>query len=103
MLAAVPEGTHWKALRRHNGYILRLAMAMEALASGKPEKAMERYLQMRKFICSTEPEFQPWLDVYRILEVTQKYTGFYIPGETQVNAGFHSKEAKQKYTDSHIN
>lgn len=103
VLTAVPEGAHWKALRRHNGYILRLAGAMEALASGKSEAAMERYLQMRRFICSTEPEFQPWLDVYRILEVTQKYTGFYIKGETQTNSGFHSKEVKQKYTDSHIN
>ena len=103
VLTSVPEGGHWKVLRRHNGYILRLAGAMEALASGKPEKAMERYFQMRKFICSTEPEYQNWLDVYRVLEVTQKYTGFYIPGETQTNAGFHSKEVTQKYTDLHIN
>ena len=103
VLTAVPDGIHWKALRRHNGYILRLAMAMEALASGKTEQARDRYLQMRRFICSTEPEFQSWLDVYRILEVTQKYTGFYIEGVTKINTGFHSKEVTQKYTDFHIN
>ena len=78
VLTAVPEGAHWKALRHHNGYILRLAMAMGALASGKQEDSTRRYLNMREFICNTEPEFQSWLDVYRILEVTQKYTGFYI-------------------------
>lgn len=78
VLTAVPEGAHWKALRHHNGYILRLAMAMGALASGKQEDSIRRYLNMREFICKTEPEFQSWLDVYRILEVTQKYTGFHI-------------------------
>ena len=103
VLTAVPDSPHWKALRRHNGYILRLAMAMKALASGQEEERMRRYLNMREFICRTEPEFQSWLDVYRILEVTQKYTGFYIEGITKTNAGFHSKEVKQKYTDSHIN
>ena len=103
VLTAVPEGAHWKALRRHNGYILRLAMAMKALASGQKADSQSRYRNMREFICRTEPEFQPWLDVYRVLEVTQKYTGFYIEGETELNAGFHIKEVKQKYTDSHIN
>lgn len=103
VLTAVPSSPHWKALRRHNGYILRLAMAMKALASGQEEERTRRYLNMREFICRTEPEFQSWLDVYRILEVTQKYTGFYIEGITKTNAGFHSKEVKQKYTDSHIN
>ena len=78
VLQAVPNAPHWKALRRHNGYILRLSMAMAALASGKPEDSARRYEQMRQYICRTEPEFQSWLDVYRILEVTQKYTGFHI-------------------------
>ena len=78
VLTAVADGPHWKALRHHNGYILRLALAMRALASGKQEESTKRYLNMREFICKTEPEFQDWLDVYRILEVTQKYTGFHI-------------------------
>jgi hypothetical protein len=78
VLQTVPEGSHWRALRHHNGYVLRLALAMAALASGKSQEAVDRYLQMRKYICTTEPEYQPWLDVYRILEVTQKYTGFHI-------------------------
>ena len=78
VLQAVPNTLHWKALRRHNGYILRLSSAMEALASGKEEESARRYERMRHYICQTEPEFQSWLDVYRILEVTQKYTGFHI-------------------------
>lgn len=99
VLAAVPEGAHWKALRHHNGYILRLAGAMEALASGKTEEAMDRYLKMRQYICATEPEFQPWLDVYRILEVTQKYTGFRIKGSPRINSGFHIREVTQNDSD----
>ena len=77
-MQSVPDSLHWKALRRHNGYILRLALAMEALASGKQGDSTQLYQQMRQYICQTEPEFQSWLDVYRILEVTQKYTGFNI-------------------------
>lgn len=78
VLQTVPEGPHWKALRHHNGYILRLALAMKALASGREMDSKARYLAMREFICRMEPEYQPWLDVYRVLEVTQKYTGFHI-------------------------
>ena len=77
-LANVPDTAHWAALHRHNGYTLRLAQAMEALAAGKTEDAAMLYRQMREFICQTEPDFQFWLDVYRVLEVTQKYTGFHI-------------------------
>jgi len=77
-LQDVPDSPHWKALGHHNGYILRLAEALEALSSADERGSTDRYLQMRDYICSAEPEYQPWLDVYRILEVTQKYTGFYI-------------------------
>lgn len=77
-LAEAPAGPYWDALRHHNGYILRLASALKAMASGEIEESNSRYLQMREYICTGEPEYQPWLDVYRILEVTQKYTGFNI-------------------------
>ena len=72
------SGAHWEALRHHNEYILRLAGAMAELASGREEESNRRYLEMREYVCSTEPAFQRWLDVYRILEVTQKYTGFNV-------------------------
>lgn len=77
-LQNIPDTPHWNALRHHNEYILRLSLAMNALAAGKQEESMALYQQMRSFVCRTEPEFQNWLDVYRILEVTQKYTGFHI-------------------------
>lgn len=80
-LQTVPDGSHWGALRHHNGYILRLASAMEALASGHQEESSRLYEDMRRYICGKEPDFQPWLDVYRVLEVTQKYTGFHINEE----------------------
>ncbi len=78
ILQDAPDTPHWKALCRHNGYILRLALAMEALASGDQNEGSRLYEQMRHYICRTEPDFQFWLDVYRVLEVTQKYTGFHI-------------------------
>jgi hypothetical protein len=77
-LQNMPDTSHWQALEHHNGYILRLSQAMESLAAGKPELAASLYQQMRMYICQTEPDFQSWLDVYRVLEVTQKYTGFNI-------------------------
>ena len=75
-LASAPDSPHWNALRRHIGYVRRLALAMGALASGKLEESLKLYQQMREFICRTEPDFQGWLDVYRTLDVTWNYTGF---------------------------
>ena len=71
-----PDTPHWNALRHHNQYIRHLASAMEALASGDSREMTQRYQQLRQYICQTEPEFQSWLDVYRILEITKNHTGF---------------------------
>lgn len=75
-LRSMPDTPHWKALGRHNAYILRLSLAIRALASGEEKESGRLYERMRLYVCQSEPEFQPWLDVYRLLEVTQKYTGF---------------------------
>lgn len=75
LLENAAESIHWEVLRHHNEYILRLSAAMAELASGQEP---ESYLEMQDFVCRTEPDFQQWLDVYRILEVTQKYTGFSV-------------------------
>lgn len=77
-LAHSPSGGFWDVLRHHNGYILRLSKAMEAVASGREEESRRLYLEMREYICRAEPDYQPYLDVYRVLEVTQRYTGFHI-------------------------
>ena len=70
------SGLWWRVFRYHNEYILRLSRALEALALGQEEESEARYREFRDLICRAEPEFQPFLDVYRVLEVTQKYTGF---------------------------
>ena len=75
-LAAVPDTPHWRALRHHNGCIRRLAPAIAALAAGNREEALRLHRELREYLCRTEPEFQPWLDVFRILDVTWNYTGF---------------------------
>ena len=70
------SGLWWRVFRYHNESILRLSRALEAMALGQEEESRARYGEFRDFICRAEPEFQPFLDVYRVLEVTQKYTGF---------------------------
>lgn len=70
------DGFFWKLLSFHREYVQRLAGAMELLALGRQQEADERWSDFRRYICGREEEFQPYLDVYRVLEVTQKYTGF---------------------------
>lgn len=66
----------WKLLGYHRDYILALARAMEALAKGGLSQSRADWLALRELIGRNEPEYQPYLDVYRVLEVTSKYTGF---------------------------
>ncbi|MCM1150283.1 MAG: DUF4838 domain-containing protein [Butyricicoccus sp.] len=66
----------WDVLDYHREYVLRLSRALERLARGDEPGAAESWRDFRQFICEHEPDFQPWLDVYRVLEVTKKYTGF---------------------------
>ena len=65
----------WEALNCHRDYVLKLARAWRHLARGEDGRAAEDWLAFRQFICEKEPEFQPWLDVYRVLEVLENYTG----------------------------
>ena len=69
-------GGWWPEFHYHNRWIPLLAAALQAMAMGQEEESRKRYGQFRDCICQAEPEFQSQLDVYRILEVTQKYTGF---------------------------
>lgn len=74
------ENLFWKLLDYHRQYTLRLGKALFYLAEGNSKKAQEDWAQFRQFICEKEPEFQEFLDVYRILEVSTKYTRF-LPKE----------------------
>lgn len=66
----------WAALDYHRAYVLKLSRALRHLALGEMEKAAESRRAFLELICEKEPDFQPWLDVYRVLEVTENYTGF---------------------------
>lgn len=72
------ENQFWSLLNYHNTYIRHLAQAMYYLALGENKTSMVYWKKMREFICQNEIKYQPYLDVYRILEVTTKYTGFHI-------------------------
>ena len=66
----------WTRLRYHAQYVQRFATALSFLAKDDSQAAQSAWREMRQFICRHEEEYQPWLDVYRILEITKKYTGF---------------------------
>jgi len=69
------EGRWWETLEFHKGYAERLLAALLALSRGEEDACREAYREFRDFICEAEPRFQSELDVYRVLEVTGKYTG----------------------------
>ena len=76
----VPDGNpmqegFWTRLGYHLEYVTLLARAMGCLARGEAAQSREAWAAMGAFICQNEERFQPWLDVYRVLEVTEKYTG----------------------------
>ena len=74
----VQEG-FWSRLGYHLEFISLLARAMGCLARGEVRRSGEAWTAMRVFLCRGEERFQPWLDVYRVLEVTEKYTGLGPP------------------------
>lgn len=65
----------WEVLDYHRTYTLKLTRFLLKLSRGKPDKAEGSRRAFRDLICEKEPEFQPWLDVYRVLEITENYTG----------------------------
>lgn len=69
------ENIYWDVLEYHRHYILLLADTLCELAEGHKAEANRKWEALRAYICRNEPAYQPFLDVYRILEVTQKYTG----------------------------
>lgn len=71
----------WEILQYHREYILALSHAMGSLAMGDSKQAAAFWYKMRDLICQNEQKYQPYLDVYRILEVTRKYTGFPLSKE----------------------
>ena len=74
----VQEG-FWTRLDYHLAYTGLLARAMGCLSRGEMAQSREAWASARDLICRGEERFQPWLDEYRVLEVTEKYTGLGPP------------------------
>ncbi len=64
----------WSVLCFHARYGLLLTKALAALARGNGSEALSLYERFVSYIRRHEEHFQPFLDVYRMIEVTGKYT-----------------------------
>ena len=73
--AAAPD-TFMGRLGFHARYAGLLARALESLARGNEKEAAARRRELLAFLRENESAYQPWLDVYRLGEVTARYTGF---------------------------
>lgn len=71
------ESVYWEVLEYHRNYVVLFARTLMSLANGEQERADREWEAMREYICSNEEKYQPYLDVYRVLEVTQNYTGLH--------------------------
>ncbi|MBS4985942.1 MAG: DUF4838 domain-containing protein [Hungatella hathewayi] len=70
------EKYYWDLLDYHNGYGVRLTLALYELSGGGNRQAREAWEAFHTYICENESRYQDVLDVYRIGEVAGKYTGF---------------------------
>lgn len=69
------EGVFWKILAYHREYVALFSEALRLFALGEKGQAAEKLAEVREYIGRNEPEYQPFFDVYRMLEVTRRYTG----------------------------
>ena len=74
------ESVYWEILEYHRNYVMLFSQALLFLAKGEQAQADRAWEAMRDYICENELKFQPYLDVYRVLEVTRKYTGLHGEG-----------------------
>lgn len=72
------ESLFWKQLDYHRRYSLQLGKALLLLSEGKHEDAQKVWHDFQEWICRNETAFQSCLDVYRVSEVSTKYTGFLL-------------------------
>lgn len=70
------ENYFWDLLDYHNGYSLRLTLALYYLSGGETQNARRAWEDFHTYICKMEPFYQAVLDVYRVSEVSSGYTGF---------------------------
>ena len=68
----------WQLLDYHAGYCRLISGALAAQADGRQAEAQQQWLTVMQYIREHETQYQPYLDVYRVLEVATKYTGFVL-------------------------
>ena len=68
----------WHLLDYHAGYCRLISEALAAQADGRQAEAQQQWLTVMQYIREHELQYQPYLDVYRVLEVATKYTGFVL-------------------------
>ncbi|HGA1213185.1 TPA: DUF4838 domain-containing protein [Streptococcus suis] len=66
----------WRQLGYHREYVVKLANALHLMASGDHLDGQIRWKDFLDYIRNHEPDFQQYLDVYRIIEVAKNYAGF---------------------------
>lgn len=67
---------NWEFLRFHGRYCILLSSALAALCAGDAQAAADRWGEFCGYVRQQECKVQNRLDVYRVLEVGTKYTGF---------------------------
>lgn len=72
---------NWEYLDFHCQYCVLLAQALEALCQGHQAEADTRFSAFCAFIRGQEQKRERRLDVYRVIEVANHYTGFSLPEE----------------------
>lgn len=76
-LEQLPTTLFFNLLRYHNSYGEKLSKALYFLSTGEKNKTISEWNTFIDFIRKQEKNYQAFLDVYRIIEVAQNYTGFY--------------------------
>lgn len=73
------ENIFWKLLDYHADYSILLGVSLCQLCLGNQAEADQNFAEFCRYIQFMEPQMQSYLDVYRIIEVSTKYTGFTMP------------------------
>lgn len=66
----------WRQLGYHRAYVVKLAHALHLMASGNHLEGQIYWRDVLDYIRNHELDFQPHLDVYRVIEVAKNYAGF---------------------------
>lgn len=69
----------WKTLDYHVNYSILLGKSLSFLTTGDQAMADQGFKEFCGYVRRMEPQMQAYLDVYRIIEVSTKYTGFTMP------------------------